>query len=429
MSRNNHTVKQESDEIGEEFEEVMEKRTDQFNSLSVEQLATQWRHKINSIPKSDGLTDRWWSFTGGVVRDGPEAKVPGGNSIYSKQTGDYTVGVPALAGGAVRVEGVPEGGDDWWSGYGNRLEGGDSDGAGIGLKYFNEGGGNKGGAIEDGVQEYVWFDSGVDGVDDLVIPRDKWSIKEDKLDVDKGEMFKVGGFLRIDHTLYNHGSVKINYGLKRDDGSIDIVTLYEINTKGSPMWDMTGLHWELKTVGNNLTGYVYGSHYKAGRITKILRGNGTGRDGSVFGASLSALTQGEIYPVISIKIRSNWNNTSIVPAEYSVEMNDGFYSVILLNPTLDTPNFKIPNNEINNINPSSSEYAVMVENEATSLSDAGRIEKIDYGGGETKGNSLSTVGGALPELALEKDDIVTIGVIPTAATELSGASFNWGGDF
>ena len=28
MSRNNHTVKQESDEIGEEFEEVMEKRTD-----------------------------------------------------------------------------------------------------------------------------------------------------------------------------------------------------------------------------------------------------------------------------------------------------------------------------------------------------------------------------------------------------------------
>jgi hypothetical protein len=419
------------------LEEVMERQTDDFNSLKTEELQTQWKHKISVVPESEGITTKWWTYTDGVSRVGPEAQVPAGETITTDQSGDYTVGTPALAGGAARLEGdvVQGDGDDWWSGYTNRLgdqNASEDDGVGIGYKYFAEGEGFGNGAEEAGGQEYVWFSSGVAGVDDQIVPRDQWNGDDlSEFDADLSSLFHRTGFVRIDHTFYNQGSADVSWGVKTSDGKIDIVTLHSFNFSNNPMWSDSDLKWQMATEGVNLTGYINAAHYKGGNGDRLIRYSGTGRDGTVLGSGLGEVTTGAPVPVISIMVRTGWENINATPVDCRIEMDGSFYLFVATNAILDgTENFRAPNSEAPTIDPSGSEYALLADNEAQGFSDIGEVEVFKFINSSGQGNQTSAaVSGTLPDFSLSAGEVAVMGVVPIDATTFYGASLEWGSNF
>lgn len=421
-----------------QLEEVMQKRTNAFNSFKTQQLQTQWKHKISVIPESEGITGRWWEFTSEVSRSGPEAEIPVGETIRTKQSGEYIVGIPALAGGAARVEGTAQSGgnDDYWIGYTDRIDAPDADdnGAGIGYSYFDQGEGDNGGADQAGDQEYVWFRSGVSGVSDLRVPRDQWN-GENINDVApaKGDFIKKGGFLRIDHTFYNQGSVDVNWAFKTDDGGLDVRTIHRFNVENNPMWTQSDLHIEAGTEGTNLTGYLNAAHYKAGIKDQIIRENGIGRDGTVYGADVT-VNEGEPRPLISIQLRSGWENVNIQPVGLNVNMDGDFYVFISVGSDLANADFQPPNSEIAGINPDGTEYAANADNSATDFNSIGEIEFFSYvsaqGGGPFNIRPASaSISQTIPDFSLSNGEIATLGIIPVGASTLNGAGLRWGANF
>lgn len=419
----------------ETFEEVLGKRTDAFDDLSVSQLETQFSHKISVIPESDGITERWWAYTDGVSRVGPEAEVPAGEEIRTSQTGEYVVGIPALAGGGIRVTGeATDPTDDCWAGFGDRQTQTPADGVGVGYAYFDEGEGDLGGADSAGGQEYVWFRSSVAGVSNLRIPRDEWNGDNlTEFDIDVGELFHAGGFLRLDHTFYDQGQIDVNWGVKTSDGGLEIVTLHSLNVKNQPMWGKSDLRYEMATEGVNLTGYLAAAHYKAGDGERLIRFNSAGRDGSVLGGPLSGFEQGDIVPIISLKLRDEWESVNVTPIDFNADFNDKFYPVLLLNPTLVEPDFNAPNSELAGVTQNSSEYAVLVDNTTTEITDPGRIEYLNYADGVAPQGPnpavAATASGTFPTPKLEPGEIVALAAIIVDATEFQGASMNWGANF
>lgn len=429
-------------------EAMMEKRTDDFDSLKTEELQTQWKHKISVVPESaDGggsetaITTKWWTFTSGVSRTGPEAEIPAGETITSDQSGDYVVGTPALAGGAARVEGTAQDGDndDWWTGFTNRINvaDADDDGVGIGYKYFSQGDGALGGADSDGDQEYVWFRSGVSGVDDVEVPRDQWNgVLQDLIDdgtfttdLSKGNLFHSGGFNRIDFTFYNQGAADVNWGVKTDDGKIHIITLHSFNQKGDPMWKESDLKWQMGTEGVNLTGYINAAHYKGGNSRRLIRFAGSGRDGTVLGSTLS-LTQGVPVPVLTIQAREGWESVNVSPISARVECDDSFYLFISTNSSLQNADFIPPLSEAPTIDPADSEYAVLVDNDADGFSDIGEVEEFEYIPGTGTGVNAQAQGNVeAPDFALSPGENATVGIVPIDASSFEGASFQWGSNF
>lgn len=415
------------------LEEVMDKRTDVFDQFKVEQQKTQWKHKISTVPESAGITQKWWSYTAGVTRDGPEAKVPGGESIVTDQSGEYTVGVPALAGGALRIEGTAQSGsgDDFYTGYSNRYDVANNDGAGAGYKYFQAGEGYGDGASTAGAQEYVWFHSANTGVDNRVIPRENWNGDDlSQYNVDLSNLFHRGGFVRIDHTFYNEGAVNVNFGIKTDNGGLQIATLHSFSVENDPMWAQSDLPWMMGCEGTNLTGYINAAHYKAGATDQPIRFTGTGRDGTVMGSALGTITAGTPVPVISIKQKTDWSNVNLRLSNFNVTMDSSFYVFIATNTSLGTAaNFQEPNSEITGFNIDPTEYAVLADNDAAELTDNGDIQTLKFVEASGNNQTVSTVAGSLPDFALKKGEIVTLGVIPIAATSFEGASLSWGGNF
>lgn len=415
--------------------DLVDRYTDDFDSVKTEELETQWKHKISVIPESEGITTKWWDYTAGVSRVGPEAQVPPGETITTNQSGEYIVGTPALAGGAARVEGTAQAGDDWWTGYTDRLgkPAADDNGVGIGYKYFNENQGDLGGAKAAGEQEYVWFRSGVGGVDDLVIPRDRWNgdrLDDFTVDLSKGNLFHRGGFVRIDHTFYNHGSADVNFGIKTANGQILIKTLHSFNAESDPMWSQSDLFWQMGTLGANLTGYINAAHYKAGNGDRIIRFNGTGRDGGVLGGATGAISQGTPIPLISIRVRSGWENVNVTPIDYRVRTDGSYYVFMTVGADLTDANFTPPNSETPEISPPGSEYAVEADNEATAFTDIGDVEALKYVGADGQGSQSSgSLSGEPPDMSLSEGEIATLGVIPVGMTAFEGASLEWGVNF
>lgn len=414
------------------LEEVMDARTNDFDELETQQLETQWEHKISAIPESEGITTRWWDYTAGVTRSGPEAQIPTGEDITTKQSGEYIVGVPALAGFAYRVEGAATSGsgDDSWAGYTDRLEAADSadNGAGVGHKYFTDGEGDAGGAEGAGEQEYVWFKSGVSGVSDLVIPRDQWN-GDDLSDIVGSDenLFHMGVFGRLDFTFYNQGCVHVNVGIKTDDGDLKIRTLHNFNVKSKPMWTQSDLKIQVRTEGVNLNSYLNAAHFRGGKSNSFSRRNGSGRDGTVMGSGVT-VSQGTPVPLISIKSRPGWENVNLTPTAHSAELDESYYIFLSIGSDLTNATFEAPNSEVAGISPSSSEYAVLVDNDADGFNDVGEIEYIEYveSGGRF---SQSASGADLEGLSLAPGQVATLGVVPVNATTFSGASLGWGGNF
>lgn len=414
------------------LEDVMAARTNDFDELEVAELKTQWKHKISVVPESEGITTRWWTYTGGVSRVGPEAQVPPENTITTNQSGEYIVGVPALAGMAYRVEGDAQSGsnDDSWAGYTDRVDVADSadNGAGVGYAYFSDGEGDEGGADGAGDQEYVWFKSGVSGVDDLRIPRDQWN-GEDISDIVGSDerLFHRGGFVRLDFTFYNQGAVHVNWGFKTDSGNLEIKTLHNFNVPSSPMWSQSDLKIQVGTLGTNLNSYINASHFRGGNGQRTIRGNGTGRDGTVMGSSVS-VSAGTPIPLISIKMRDGWENVNLTPTGYSVEMDGSYYAFVSIDSDVTNPTFEAPNSELTGISPSSSEYAVLVDNDADGFNDIGEIEHWEYveSGGKFAGASADE---SFNDLSLGKGQSATLGIVPVGATSFSGSSISWGANY
>lgn len=408
--------------------------TNDFNKVETENSITQWKHKISVIPESEGITTRWWELTAGVSRVGPEAQIPPGDTLRTKQSGEYIVGKPALAGGAIRVEGTAQSGasDDFWGGYTDRVnetEANDN-GAGIGLAYFDEGEGDEGGAETAGEQEYVWFKSGVSGVSDKRVPRDQWN--GDSIDViaeeENGDIIRKGGFVRVDFTFYNQGSVKVKWGFKRDNGTIEVKTLHAFNVSNDPMWSQSDLHMEFGTEGTNLTGYTNAAHFESGSAARTIRENGTGRDGAVLGSGVT-VAQGDPRPLISIQLRDSWENVNIQPVALNAEFDDSFYLFISVGSDLVGATFEDPNSEISGITPTGSEYAANTDNDATDFNSIGDIEYFTYVASSSTGNTTSSLGDSIPDFSLSNGEIATLGVIPVDATSFIGASFRWGANF
>jgi hypothetical protein len=417
--------------IEDGLETVMDRRSDTFNSFKVEELQTQWKHKISVIPEAEGITQKWWTYTGGVSRNGPEAEIPAGETITSDQSGEYIVGTPALGGGAGRVTGTAQdgAGDDWWTGYTDRINVPDADdnGAGVGYKYFAQGEGDAGGATEAGAQEYVWFRSGVAGASDRVVPRDQWNGEDlSEFEADLSEPFHRGGFFRLDHTFYNHGNVDVNFGIKTADGGLEIVTLHAFNVPGAPMWSQSDLKWQMGTEGANVTGYLNAAHYKAGNGRRNIRPDGTGRDGAVFGSGVN-LSQGDPQPLISIRLRDGFENVNLSPVGLAVNMNAGYYVFVSVAAELENANFTRPNDELPAVTTPSSEYVAVADNDATGYAELGEIEFLEY---VPDGGFFSTasVDVSIDEFALAPDEIASLGVIPVDATALNGSSFRWAGN-
>lgn len=395
----------------------MERRTDDFDSFKTEELQTQWKHKVSVVPESAGITTKWWSFTAGVSRVGPEAEVPAGENITTDQSGEYVVGTPALAGGAARLEGTAQSGDDWWTGYTNRINVADADDNGTGVGHDDQG-------------DYVWFRSGVSGVSDTKLYRSDWN--GNNIDtLPEGELFHRGGFVRIDHTFYNQGAADVNWGYKTTDGKLRIVTLHSFNVPDSPMWSESDLKWQMGCEGANLTGYINAAHYKGGNGNTIIRTNGAGRDGTVFGSAITGLSTGDVVPILSIQLRSGWENVNITPIKYAVDMDDSFYLFIATETTLTNADFIPPNSQSAAIDPADSEYAVLVDNDADGFADIGEVEEIVYsGGGSGQGsNTNAGIEGEALDFSLSPGEIATVGIVAIDATTLNGASFNWGNNF
>ena len=414
--------------IEDGLETVMDRRTDTFGSFKVEELQTQWKHKISVIPEAEGITTKWWSYTDGVSRNGPEAEVPGGETITSDQSGEYIVGTSALAGGAGRVTGTAQDGtgDDWWTGYTDRINVADADdnGAGVGYKYFAAGEGDAGGATEAGPQAYVWFRSGVAGAADRIVPRDQWNGDDlDDFDVDLSEPFHRGGFVRLDHTFYNHGNVDVNFGVKTADGGLEIVTLHAFNVPDAPMWSQSDLKWQMGTEGAYLTGYLNAAHYKAGNGRRNIRQDGTGRDGSVLGSGVN-FSQGDAHPLVSIRLRDGFENVNLSPTGLSVDLDADYYVFVSVGAELENANFTRPNDELPEVTTGSSEYVAVADNDATGYAGLGDVELLEFvpDGGFFSTASVDT---NIDEFALGPGEIATLGVIPVGATSLNGSSFRW----
>lgn len=413
-------------------DDALTKKANDFGELNTRELKTQWKHKISVIPEAEGITTRWWDFGNGTIRDEAEAQLPSDQAfIRTKQSGEYIVGVPALGGMATRVEGTPQStSDDFWAGYTNRLE--DTtldDGVGIGVSYFNKGDGDNGGALQDGVQEYVWFKSGITGVPDKRVPRDQWNGEDiDDIARDKGEILKAGGFERNKFTFYNQGNVNVNWGFKKDDGTLEVRTIHSFNVPNKPMWSQSDLHMEAQVLGSNLTGYVNAAHFKAGQRDLTIRENGETRAPPVTGNDIT-VNAGDARPVISLQLRDGWENVNIQPVGLSLEMDDSFIVFITVGPDLVGANFDAPNTDITGVTPTGSEYAANADNEATDFNSIGEIEFITFVEGSQTGNQSSQVSDTIPDFSLSNGEIATLGVVPVGATNFEGASFRWGANF
>lgn len=409
------------------LEEVMAKRTNTFDELEVRELKTQWKHKISAIPEPEGITVKWWEFTNGVSRSGPSAEVPAGENIRNKVSGEYNVGDPALAGAGVRfgdalpVDGA---GDNWFTGYSNRWNGSiaDPDGVGIGVKYFQQGEGFGDGASEAGVQEYVFFDSAVTGVDDRIIPKENWN--GDDVDLD---FFRSGGFVRIDFTFYDEGQADVNWGVKTNTG-IDIKTLHSFVVHDNPMWSQSDLKWYMETQGANVTGYIDAAHFKAGEADRTIRNNSEVRDGIISGSGVT-VNQGDVRPLISVRLRNGWESINIEPISFTVEMDDSFYIVLAADTTLTGATFDEPYSDLP-VSLPSSEYAVVTDVDATDFADSGNPEYVQYVEGAGTGtNAQATLSEELDNFAVASNENITLGIIPIDATTFVGSSIQWGSNF
>jgi len=415
----------EASTVDDAVEASFEKRTNAFNELDVRELRTQWSHKVSVVPETSGITTKWWEFSGGVTRAGPSAEVSPGEEIYTAQSGEYNVGDPALAGAGVRfgdADPVDGAGDDWWTGYTNRLIPGvsDADGVGIGVKYFAEGEGDNGGARSAGPQEYIWFRSAVPGVPDRVIPKDQWDNPGVSTD-----FFRDGGFIRAPFTFYDEGYARLNWNVKTDTG-YDIRTLHTFTIAADPMWAKSDLHWQMASKGSNVAGYIDAAHYKAGTT---IRENAEGRDGTVAGSAPS-FSQGTPIPLISLKLRSGWENVNLTPLSMTVDCDSDYYVFISIGPTLTGATFSAPGSDFANVTPADSEYAAVADNDATGFDggDTGSVEYTEYvpADGKKDGSSISD---EIDQLGLAPNQIATLGIIPIGATTLNGSSFRWGANF
>lgn len=421
------------------LEDVMGQRTNVFRELRVRELTTQWKHKVSVIPESEGIRTRFWEYTGGVSRVGPQAQIPAGETISTAQSGEYIVGTPSLAGAAGGVEGTAQDGDgdDWWIGFTNRLEKAeaDADGYGAGLKYFAEGEGDNGGALSAGEQEYVWFWSGVDGVDNKVVPRDQWNGDDlSDFDIDKGELFKRQGFFRHPHTFYDQGEASIYYGIKGENGdTLEVKRLHTFTVEYNPMWQQSDLKMQSATEGVNLTGYLNAAHYLGGDPKEVTTTNAEARDQNGVLGSDVALTQGEPTPIVSIELRDGWENVNLQPVGISAEVDDGYYAFITTGADLVDSVWDPPGSDIQGYTPPSDSYAVLADNDATGYNDLGDVEYLTTVSG---GGGLFTAQGAqLAEddtgsLAATSGEIISFGIIPIETGEtFSEGSMRWGADF
>lgn len=419
----------EANTTDEAIEASLDKRSNDFNELSVRQLETQWKHKVSVVPESVGITTRWWEYTAGVTRTGPSAEVSAGEHIYTRKVGEYNVGDPALAGAGVRFGStLPQdgAGDDWWTGYTNRLSPNvtDAEGAGIGVKYFQAGEGDEGGAKEAGPQEYVWFRSSVSGVPDTVVPKDRWNGSQPDLD-----FFRDGGFVRCPFLFYDEGYIGINWGLKTRYGT-DSRRLHTFTVEESPMWNLSDMPIQMGTSGANVTGYIDAAHFKAGAINRTIRENFEGRDGSVMGSSVS-ISQGTPTPLISIQLRDGWESLNIRPLSLRVSCDDSYYVGISVGGSLDSnADFSPPKSDVTDISPAADSYGVLSDNDATGF-DSAQVGETGYGTfvEGSGGFEESTLQGEIEEVGLTGDRIATLYIIPIGATAFNGASIRWGVNF
>jgi hypothetical protein len=396
-----------------------------FEELRTRELDTQWKHKISVIPEAEGVADKWWTYTSGVSREKAAAKVPAGESIQTRQKGEYIVGTPALAGGGFRLGAtLPQPGtnDDVWCGYTNRLTTGVTapDGVGVGVTYFNEGEGDGGGALTDGVQPYAWFDSALDAVPNRVVPADQWNAIEDWRDKLYIDHFRAGAFIRIPHTYYNEGNAAIRIGDKVD-GRVVVREVHRFQVTGGPMWSQSDLEWQQQTEGANCTSYLAAAHYAAGDPGAPIRTNGEGRGGGVGGAV--SLTEDAWHPLISIRLRTGWENVNPAPLSFSIDCDDDVFVQLTRNADLDsTASFGLPSDT------TSQDAAIAVDNTATGFAGGvGDREYFTFASDQLKGGGTDA---AFRGFTLVPGDTLTFMVKPlNTSTAFNGASLRWGGNF
>lgn len=297
-----------------------------FGKLKVEELDILWEHEFNVVNASsgDGITSKFFDYTSGVSRNGPDVDIPEGESITTKERGDYGAGKEAIPGMAGRFTQEPTGDQDGYLGYYDEANG---IGGGVGFKDFDEG---EDGATSAGPQPYVFYEQNGEGRE--IVPQEKWNISPlDGSDTYPELDLTDNVLVRIPHAAYGHSVFPIKLGIVTDDANADFTyagdgfkmyPAHAFTKPGETMLEKFDLPIEWNVSGTQNNGFTLKAtacHYQGEEGRKIKRISGEGFTPQKNGGNTITLnTFPDWTYLMSFRKRTGWDGTDITPVGLSI---------------------------------------------------------------------------------------------------------------
>lgn len=322
-----------------------------FGDINVEELDIIWEHEFNVTNESDGdgITDKFFEYSSGVTRNGPNVDVPEGENIKTRERGDYGAGKQATPGFAGRFNQDPTGDQDGWMGYYDSTNG---IGGGVGFQYFAEG---ENGATSDGAQPYVFYE--VQGEGREIVPQENWNISP----LDGSDNFPIvdltnNVLVRIPHAAYGHSVFPIEIGVATDDADADFTyagdafKMYPVHafTKpGETMLEKFDLPIEWNVSGTENNGFVLEAtacHYQGdeGRTVKRLSGEGftPQKNG---GNEITLNSFPDWTYLLSFRERTGWESIDITPIGISINASHNIEVQVTVGGDFNDTIYGLPN--------------------------------------------------------------------------------------
>jgi len=373
---------------GDDVEDSFFRIIDLFNELTVNELETIWEHTFQRVNESDGngITDKFFEYSTGVSRSGPDVEVGEGEFIRTKERGKYGAGKPANPGAAGFFNQAPQGDQDGWLGYYDEPNG---IGGGLGYKDFTVGEGDGGGATTAGPQPYVFLER--DGEGRTVVPREQWNINRVS-NFDPTDGFVV----RWPHAAYGHVGFVIEIGIKTDweDADIQIAgdafelrPVHVFTAPGETMWSDfdVPIEWHVDgTEGNGFALNATACHYEGERGRTIKRTSGDGFTPQKNGGSAITLnTFPDWTYLLSFRKRAGWIGTDVTPLGFSVNASQNIEVQITVGGSFNNISYGLPDDT--DATEAATEYDIKTwdlttdseKSTDTTISDRGRREYHD----------------------------------------------------
>jgi hypothetical protein len=330
--------------MSDDVELAILQNLDLFNEFTVNELETIWEHTFQNVDENagDGITSKFFEYSAGATRDGPDVELGEGEWIKTKDVGKYGAGKPAQPGAAIRYTKTPTGDQDGWVAYYDQASG---IGGGVGYQVFSEG---EDGANSAGAQLYTFLETGGEGR--MIVPQDNWNLHRVP-DLDPTDGFLV----RWPHAAYGHARLGMEIGVKTDweDADIDVAgdafKLYPVHVftdQGETMWDRFNLPIEWRatgSVGDDFAVRATACHYEGERGRRIKRTNGDGFTPQKNDGSMITLNG---YPnwtyLLSFQKRAGWGGVDITPLGFSINADQNIEVQITVGGDFDDTSYGLP---------------------------------------------------------------------------------------